>query len=340
MQAYEINANFGLDQLTLAERPGPRPGPGQALLRMRAVSLNYRDLLVVRGHYDPRQPLPLVPLSDGVGEVVALGEGVTRVAVGDRVCPIFAQRWLDGEPDAEALRSTLGSPRDGTLAEEVVLHEDGLVLAPPHLSDEEAATLPCAAVTAWSGLVTKGGVTAGDTVLVQGSGGVAVFGLQLARLLGARVIATTSSDEKAARLRALGAAHVINYVEEPQWARSVKERTGGRGVDHVLDVGGAETLAQSLRAVRPGGTISLIGVLSGTVSRLDLLPILMRGVRVQGVMVGHRAGFEAMNRAIAAHEMRPVVDRVFPFAEAREAFAHLASGRHLGKVVIRIGRRK
>ena len=340
MQAYEINANFGLDQLTLAERPGPRPGPGQALLRMRAVSLNYRDLLVVRGHYDPRQPLPLVPLSDGVGEVVALGEGVTRVAVGDRVCPIFAQRWLDGEPDAEALRSTLGSPRDGTLAEEVVLHEDGLVLAPPHLSDEEAATLPCAAVTAWSGLVTKGGVTAGDTVLVQGSGGVAVFGLQLARLLGARVIATTSSDEKAARLRALGAAHVINYVEEPQWARSVKERTGGRGVDHVLDVGGAETLAQSLRAVRPGGTISLIGVLSGTVSRLDLLPILMRGVRVQGVMVGHRAGFEAMNRAIDAHQLRPVVDRVFPFAEAREAFAHLASGRHLGKVVIRIGRRK
>ncbi len=336
MRAIVVEGAFGLENLREVERPEPRPGPGEVLLRMRATSLNYRDLLMVRGHYDPRQPLPLVPLSDGVGEVLELGEGVTRVALGDRVCPLFAQRWLSGPARKESMRSTLGGPLDGTLRERMVLSEESLVHVPEHLSDEEAACLPCAALTAWSALVTYGEVKAGDTVLVLGSGGVAVFAVQFARLLGARVIATSSSDEKLERLRTLGARHVINYRTNPDWGKTVRQLTDDRGVDHVVEVGGAGSLAQSLRAVRPDGTVSLIGVLSGTKAPLDILPILMNNLRVQGILVGHRDGFEAMNRAIEAHGLRPVVDRVFPFHEAREAFTYLASGAHFGKVCLRV----
>ena len=335
MRAQVIEKAFGLENLTLTERPDPEPGPGQVLLAMKATSLNYRDGLMVTGRYDPRQPLPLVPLSDGVGEVVAVGPDVQRVVVGDRVCPIFAQRWLAGTPTQAALRSTLGGPLDGTLRERMVLSEEGVVRVPAHLTDEEAATLPCAAVTAWSSLVTEGRVTAGDTVLVLGTGGVSVFALQLARLLGARVVATTSSDEKAETLRAMGAEAVVNYVADPAWGKTIAKLTGG--VDLVVEVGGARTLPQSLLAVKPGGTIALLGNLAGgSAEQLDLFRIFMRAVRVQGILVGHRQSFEAMNKAIAAHALRPVVDRVFPFEEAREAFVHLKSGAHFGKVVVRV----
>ena len=235
MRSIVVEGAFGLENLKVRQREVGAPGPGEVRLRMKAASLNYRDLLMVRGHYDPRQPLPLVPLSDGVGEVVEVGAGVTRVAVGDRVCPIFAQAWHAGEPRKETMRTTLGGPLDGTLREEMCLSEEGVVPVPEHLSDAEAACLPCAAVTAWSALVTHGGVKAGDTVLVLGTGGVAVFAVQFARLLGAEVIATSSSDEKLERVRALGAAHGINYVSEPDWGKRARALTGGRGVDHVLE---------------------------------------------------------------------------------------------------------
>ena len=335
MRAWEIQGGFGLDHLQLAERPDPQPGPGQVKLRVRAVSLNYRDLLTVQGLYNPRQKLPLIPCSDGVGEVVAVGEGVTRAKPGDRVCGIFAQRWLAGEPSRDKLRSTLGGPFDGLLAEQVVLHEDGVVHVPPHLSDEEAATLPCAGLTAWSALVTHGRLTAGDTVLLQGTGGVSIFALQLARLLGVRALITSSRDDKLERARRLGASGLINYRQTPEWSGAVRELTEGAGVDLVVEVGGAGTLEQSLRSVRLGGTICLIGNLAGVVAQVPLTLIFMQQARLQGILVGHREGFEAMNRAIAQHGLHPVVDRVFPFEDARAAFALMAAGGHFGKICIR-----
>ncbi len=336
MKVYEIRESFGLDHLRLAERKDPAPGHREVVVRMRAVSLNYRDILTVAGLYNPRQPLPLVPCSDGVGEVVAVGEGVSRFKEGDRVAPIFCQRWLGGAPTYEKLRSTLGGPYDGTLAELLVLDEDGAVLVPEHLSDEEAATFPCAGLTAWSALAEYGNVRPGDTVLVQGTGGVSIFALQFAQLLGARVIVTSSSDDKLVRARELGAWRQINYIDDPDWGKTARELTGGVGVDHVVDVGGGRTLEQSLRAIRIGGEISLVGVLSGAAADLNLVPIFMKNVRIQGIVVGSRDGFEAMNRALATHKMRPVVDRVFPFAEAREAFEFVKSGAHFGKVCIAI----
>jgi NADPH:quinone reductase-like Zn-dependent oxidoreductase len=336
MKAWEIQGGFGLGNLTLAERPDPRPGPGQVLIRVRAVSINYRDLLTVDGKYNPKQKLPLIPCSDGAGEVVAVGEGVTRVKTGDRVCGIFAQRWIAGEPSREKLRSTLGGPLDGMLAELVVLPEEGVVLVPPHLTDEEAATLPCAGLTAWSALVTEGRLKAGDTVLLQGTGGVSILALQLAGLLGVRALITSSSDEKLERARQLGASGLINYRKTPEWSGAVRELTGGAGVDLVVEVGGAGTLEQSLRSVRLGGTVCLIGNLAGIVAQLPLTLIFMQQVRLQGILVGHREGFEAMNRAIAAHGMRPVIGRAFPFEEARAAFELMAAGGHFGKICVRV----
>ena len=335
MKVVELRA-WGLDNLVLAERPEPQPGARQVLVRVRAASLNYRDLLLIRGTYNPKQKLPVVPCSDGAGVVVAVGDGVTRVRPGDRVCPTFHQAWLAGEPSRERLRATLGGPLDGTLAELMLLDEEGFVAVPGTLSDEQAATRPCAAVTAWNALVTEGGVVAGDTVLVQGTGGVSIFALQLGVLLGARVVVTSSSDSKLARAKELGAWEGINYKEVPAWGVRARELTGGRGVDHVVEVGGAGTFEQSLQALRPGGTLSLIGVLAGATLELRLPAIQMRMLRVQGLLVGHRDSFEAMNRAIAHHGLRPVVDQVFPLAEARAAFEHLASGAHFGKVVVRI----
>ncbi|MFE8595935.1 NAD(P)-dependent alcohol dehydrogenase [Archangium violaceum] len=336
MRVYEIRGGFGLDKLVYAERPDPEPGPMQVRVRVKATSLNYRDLMMVEGRYNPRQKLPLVPNSDGAGVVDAVGPGVTRVKVGDRVMGLFAQAWLAGEPSRQVQGSTLGGPQDGALADTMLLHEDGAIPTPAHLTDEEASTLPCAAVTAWSALVTQGGIKAGDTVLLQGTGGVSIFALQIARMMGARVILTSSRDDKLERARALGAHEGINYVTTPDWDKTARTLTGGTGVDHVVEVGGAGTFEKSLRAVRLGGTVSVIGVLSGGAGAMALTPILMGNLRVQGVFVGHRQSFEALNRALTLHGVRPVVDRVFPFAETRAAFEHLKSGAHFGKVVIRV----
>ncbi|HTU90117.1 MAG TPA: NAD(P)-dependent alcohol dehydrogenase [Gemmataceae bacterium] len=335
MKVYEIRDRFGLDALTLTERPQPQPGPHEVLVRIKASSLNYRDLLVVKGQYNPKMPLPRIPLSDAAGEVAAVGPAVSRVKVGQRVAAIFMQKWLAGDLDETKAKSALGGAIDGLLAEYALLHEDGLVQVPDHLSFEEAATLPCAAVTAWHGLVTEGRVKPGDTVLLQGTGGVSLFALQFARLAGARVIITSSNNDKLERARKLGAAEGINYKETPEWGDKARELTGGRGVDHVVEVGGAGTLGQSLRAVRMGGQISLIGVLSGA-GQANPMPILMKNVRVQGIFVGSREMFEAMNRAIAVNQLRPVIDRVFSFAEAVQALRHMESASHFGKICIRM----
>lgn len=335
MKAFEIQNKFGLESLTQVDRPEPTAAPLHVVIKMSAVSLNYRDLLTVEGKYNPRLPLPLVPLSDGVGEVVSIGEGVARVKVGDRVAANFSQKWLGGEPARSKLGASLGGPLDGMLSEFRALHEDGLVHVPGHLTDEEAATLPCAAVTAWNSLINLGGLRAGETVLLQGTGGVSIFALQFAKLSGARVIITSSSDEKLERAKALGADFGINYSTTPDWDKQAKQITGGMGVDHIIEVGGAGTFASSLRSIKIGGHIGLIGNLSGNATEVNLVLILMQNLRIQGVLVGSRDTFEAMNRAIALHELRPVIDRVFPFDEARQAFEYMASGSHFGKICIK-----
>lgn len=334
MRVFEIQGQFGLDALKMAERPEPRPSAGQVLVRVRAVSLNYRDLLTVKGMYNPRQPLPLIPLSDGAGEVVEVGEGVTRFKTGDRVAGIFAQKWLGGRPTKARLATTLGGPLDGMLAEYVCLHEDGLVRLPDYLTYEEAATLPCAAVTAWSALVTHGRLCAGQTVLVQGTGGVSIFALQIARMMGAEVFVTSSSDEKLERARALGASGLINYRATPDWDKRVRELTGGEGVDHILEVGGTNTFEKSVKAIRFAGHIAVIGILSGTAAQVNLIPLLMQNVTAQGIIVGSRDTFEEMNAAFARNLVKPVIDRVFQFEEARAALEYMASGSHFGKICI------
>ncbi len=336
MKVWEIQQQkAGLDALTLTQRPEPQLIPGQVLVKICAASLNYRDLLTVKGAYNSKQQLPLVPLSDGVGEVVAVADGVTRVKVGDRVAGIFMQQWVAGKFSPEKANSALGGAIDGVLAEYVALQAEGVVQVPAHLSDEEAAALPCAAVTAWHALITEGNLTAGDTILVQGTGGVSIFALQFAKMVGARAIAISSSDEKLERARTLGAADGINYKTTPDWDKQVWKLTNSLGVDHVVEVGGAGTLNKSLRAVRMGGRISLIGVLSGTSGEISTASILHKNIRVQGIYVGSREMFEAMNRAIALHQIKPTIDRVFPFESAREALAYMESGAHFGKICIR-----
>lgn len=335
MKAMEIQQSFGLDNLRIAERADLRPGPGQILLAVQACSINYRDLMTVKGAYNPRQKLPLIPLSDGAGLVRAVGEGVTRVAVGDRVASIFAQAWLSGQPDQVARSSTLGGPHDGMLAEQVILSEQGVVKIPDHLGFEEAATLPCAAVTAWNAINVQGKVRAGDVVLLQGTGGVSLFALQFAKLAGARVIITSSSNDKLVKARSLGADEVINYRETPEWEKAVMAMTGQRGADNIVEVGGAGTLGKALACVRVGGQISVIGVLSGrSAADFDVRPILMKGVSLNGIFVGHREMAEDMNRAIALHRLKPVLDRTFSFAQAAQALAYMESGAHFGKIVI------
>ena len=335
MQAYELTA-FGFDAIHLVDKPTPTLGPGQVLLKMKAWSLNYRDLMIAKGQYNPKLRLPAVPLSDGVGEVVEVGPGVTRVKVGDRVAGAFMTKWIAGEIDESKAKSALGGGGpEGMLAELVAIDQEGLVHVPAHLSDEEAATLPCAAVTAWHALVGEGSLKAGDTVLVLGTGGVSIFALQFAHLQGARVIVTSSRDEKLARAIKMGASDGVNYTTTPKWEQKVLELTGGRGVDYVIEVGGPGTLGQSLKAVRAGGQVSLIGVLSAGTGQVNPLPILMKNIRVQGIFVGSREMFEAMNRAIDLAKLKPVIDRVFPFAEAVEAFRYMETGAHFGKVVIR-----
>jgi NADPH:quinone reductase-like Zn-dependent oxidoreductase len=335
MRRYTFEQASGIEALKTGEGEIPKPGPGQLLVRMKAASLNYRDLLVVCGNYSRNLPLPMVPLSDGAGEIAATGEGVTRWKTGDRVAATFFQDWEGGEIGEGAARSALGGALDGVLAEYVVLGERGVVALPNHLSFEEGATLPCASLTAWHAL-QSGRLTCGQSVLTMGTGGVSVFALQFARAAGARVLATTGTPSKMARLQALGASDVLDYKAEPNWDSKVFELTGRRGVDQVVEVGGAGTLGRSLKAVRAGGHISLIGVLAGGAGEVNPLPAVMKGIRIQGIFVGSREMFEEMNRAIALHAIRPVIDRVFPFEDAREAYRHMKSGAHFGKVVIAI----
>ena len=304
MKVFHIQDDWTFDHLKIVEREQPEPGPGEVLLQVKAASINYRDLVVpLRGYGSFTGTLPLVPISDGVGEVVEIGAGVNRVATGDRACPMFMQKWIAGEPDLARITSTLGGPIDGVMQEYIVVNEEGLAKIPEYLTDEEAATLPCAALTAWSALVTEGDVKAGDTLLVQGTGGVSLFALQFAKLLGAKVIVISSSDDKLKRVAALGADEGINYTNVPEWGKAVKKLTRGEGVDHIVEVGGEKTLPQSLRVIRPGGTISMIGVLSGVNMGVSLGLIVTRKVRLQGITVGHRDSFEAMTRAIGQHQV-------------------------------------
>jgi NADPH:quinone reductase-like Zn-dependent oxidoreductase len=315
---------------------------GTVLIRVHAVSLNYRDLRMVTGLYNPKMELPRIPCSDGAGEIVAIGAGVGRVKVGDRVCGIFMQRWLDGPLTAERSKAALGGDVDGMLAEYALLAEDGVVRFPEHLSYEEAATLPCAGVTAWNALQYAGEpampVLPGETVVIQGTGGVSIFALQLAKLLRARVIGTSSSEEKLTRAYSLGLDEGCNYKQHPEWSKWVTEATGGKGAGRIIEVGGAGTFGQSLRAARVGGMIVQIGVLSGSAmsETVSLTPILHKQLRVQGIYVGSRAMFEQMNGAIATTELHPVIDRIFDFDQAREAFLQMESAAHFGKIVIRI----
>lgn len=334
MKAYELKAVTSLDSLTRCERPDPRPGPGEVLLRMKAWSLNFRDTLVARGSYGAPPKAGLIPLSDGVGQVVETGSGVTRVAVGDRVAGAFMQKWIAGDPTPEAAASALGGAIDGMLAEYVVLSEQGVVKVPAHLTDEEAASLPCAAVTAWNALVREASLKAGDTVVLLGTGGVSMIGLQFAKMHGARCIITSSSDEKLEQAKALGADAVVNYRARPDWEKAVLEFTDGRGADVVLEVGGAGTFDKSLASLRMGGRLCLIGVLTGTAGPVTTAAILRRSLRVHGIYVGSREMFEEMNRAIAANGMRPLVGSRFGFEETRAAYDHMLAGAHVGKVTL------
>lgn len=334
MLAYEIVSGDGIDALNLAERRTPEPGPGEVLVRMRASSLNYRDLLTVSDPVSRGLPMPRIPNSDGAGEVLAVGDGVARFKPGDRVASCFFQRWDDGDITPDGMASALGGALDGVLAEEVVLHEGGLVAIPEHMSFADAATLPCAALTAWNALVEKGRLIAGDTVLLIGTGGVSVFGLQIAAMHGARAIVISSSDEKLARAKALGAWATVNYRSTPEWQEAVKDLTGGRGVDHVVEVGGAGTLVRSIPSTRVAGHLALIGVLTG--GEINPALIFRNSLRVSGIYVGSRAMFERMNRAFGAAELRPVIDRTFAFAEAREAFHALRAAGHFGKLVVEL----
>ncbi len=342
MKVFEVAGDWSMDHLQLGQRPEPHAGVGQVRLRMRAAALNYRDLLVPTHGYGQRmQALPLVMLSDGVGVVDEVGPGVTLARPGDRLCPLLFQTWPAGDPDAHKLSRGLGCETDGTMAEYLVLPETGAAPAPRHLNDVEAACLPTAGVTAWRAVVTDGHVKPGDVVLVQGTGGVALFALQFAKLLGAHVICTSSSDDKLARARALGADATLNYRSQPEWGRLARDMartvSGRDGVDLVVELGGEDSLAQSLRAVRTGGCVSLIGVLGGARMNAPLGLVVTRAVRLQGVTVGSRDDFLAMARAIAASGLRPLVDRVFAFEALREALAYLQQGQHMGKVCLTHG---
>jgi len=335
MKLFELQA-FGLDHLQRAGRPAPEPGADEVMIRLRAVSLNYRDLLVVQGKYNPRLTLPRVPLSDGAGEVVSVGAEVTRWKPGDRVVVPFFPGWLDGELSPAKAASALGGDVDGLLREFATVRADALLPIPPHLSFEQAATLPCAAVTAWNGLFVSGRLQPGRTLLLQGTGGVSLFGLQFGKMAGATIILISSSDAKLKRARAMGAHHTINYRAEPEWGKRVLEITEGRGVDLTLEVGGAGTLSQTLRATGYAGHISLIGILSGITGEIQIGHILHKALTVRGIYVGSRAMFEAMNDAVTQHRLEPVIDRVFSFDESPDAIRRLESAQHFGKIVIRI----
>jgi NADPH:quinone reductase-like Zn-dependent oxidoreductase len=333
MRSWQISS-FGIDSLEFAERPTPAPGPGEVLVGVRAVSLNYRDLMVVKGQYNPKLKLPRIPCSDGAGEVVAVGGGVTAWKPGDRVMAIFMQNWLDGPLTAARTRGALGGDIDGVLSDYIVVKQDGLVAIPKHLSFQEAATLPCAAVTAWNALACTD-LKPGSTVLIQGTGGVSIFALQFARLKGARVLGISSSYEKLDRASSMGLDSGLNYRDNPEWDRWAMDQTDGEGVDLVVEVGGQGTLAKSLKAIRPGGTIAQVGVLSGTSDSCPVPLILHKTARIQGIYVGSRKDFLEMNRAISLTEMRPVGEE-FHWSQAREVMERMSDGSHFGKLVLTV----
>jgi NADPH:quinone reductase-like Zn-dependent oxidoreductase len=334
VKVYEVR-QFGIENLALVERAEPQPGAHEVVVKFHAASLNYRDLMFVKGVYNPKARLPAVPFSDGAGEIVAVGTHAKRWKVGDRVCPIFTQGWLEGSLSIEKRRTTLGAgDLDGVLREYGAFDESGLVEIPEHLSFEEAATLPCAAVTAWNALVVSGRLKAGDTVLTLGTGGVSIFAIQFAKMFGARAIATSSSDEKLEKAKNLGADEIINYKKSPDWDKEVLRLTNRIGVDHVVEVGGAGTLSKSLNSVRVAGHVVIIGVLAGA-GEFDPRSILMKAVRMQGILVGSRQMFEEMNNAIRTNRLRPVIDKIFAFKETAEALKYMESGRHFGKIVVR-----
>jgi alcohol dehydrogenase len=328
---------MGLDNLSVVELPDPRPGPGEILVRLRAASLNYRDLIACGGGYGSMQKQDaLIPLSDGAGEVVEVGAGVTAWRPGDRVASCFFPDWQAGPANPRGFATDVGARCDGVAAELRVFRGDAVVRVPEGMSFVDAATLPCAAATAWNGLIELGGVGPGHTVLTQGTGGVALFALQFAAMAGAEVYALSSSAEKLERLRALGAAHVINYRDDPEWGKTIQKMTRGRGVDHVVEIGGTDTFRQSMRAVTVGGMISVIGVVTGVKAELNIPVAIIQNARIQGVSAGSRAMLMRLIEAVTHHGLKPVVDRVFPLAELRGALEHLKARRHVGKVCIEI----
>jgi NADPH:quinone reductase-like Zn-dependent oxidoreductase len=332
LKVWQVTREWSIDAMELVERPDPETGAGQIAVRMRAASLNYRDLLTVQGKGGAYK-LPFVPFSDGAGEVTAVGDGVTRVSIGDRVCPMFFQSWFDGRPSASNRRLALGGTRPGVLQELIVLDAEGVSRIPDHLTFEEAATLPCAALTAWRALFEEALIRPGQTILVQGTGGVSIFALQFAKLAGATVIVTSSSDEKLERAKALGADHAINYRSVAEWGKAAADWAGG-GVDHVVEVGGKDTFQQSIEAARVGGTILVIGVLSGFAQQIAIPSLFGKNLHVIGLSVGSRRMFENMVSAIGHNHIKPVVDRTFGFTEVPDALRLMQQAGHFGKIAI------
>jgi NADPH:quinone reductase-like Zn-dependent oxidoreductase len=333
MRAWQISA-FGIHSLEFVERLTPAPGPGEVLVSVRAISFNFRDLMMVKGLYNPKMQLPRIPCSDGAGEVADVGPGVTAWKPGDRVAGIFMQNWLDGPLTPARARGALGGDIDGTLAEYILVKENGLVALPEHLSFQEAATLPCAAVTAWNALAA-GDLKPGSTVLIQGTGGVSIFALQFARLRGARVLGISSSYEKLERASGMGLDAGLNYRDNPDWDRWALDQTGGEGVDLVVEVGGAGTLARSLKAIRIGGTVAQVGVLAAAAEAFPIPLILHKMARIRGVYVGSRRDFVEMNRAISLAQLRPVGEE-FHWTQAREVFERMEEASHFGKLVLTV----
>ena len=335
MQAYRINSPEGIQSLKTVKLPDPTPGPDEVVMMVRACSLNYRDSLMLKGGYPRNRTYPVIPLSDGAGEIAAIGSGVTSCKVGDRVAANFMRDWITGPISESALLSSLGGGVQGMLAEQVCLPANAIVQIPNHLSYEEASTLPCAALTAWNAL-TSAQTKAGDTVLVLGTGGVSIFALQLAKAMGARVILTTGSDEKASKAKALGADETINYKTHPNWDKKVLSLTGNTGVDLVLEVGGPGTLDRSIQSTRVGGTIALIGLLDMGGEAPGIIPLLLNAQKIHGIYVGSVEMFQNMNKAISVSKLHPVIDKVFPFDQAAKAYELLMSQKHFGKVVIKV----
>jgi NADPH:quinone reductase-like Zn-dependent oxidoreductase len=336
MRALSVSEPWGLDRIQVVDAPDPAPGHGEVLVRMRAVSLNYRDLLMVQGMYARGAAAggPITPFSDGCGIVEAVGPGVTRVQPGDRVATLFFQNWICGPPTLEKLSSSLGSPIPGAGRELAVFSQEGLSKVPEFLSDQQVATLPCAALTAWRALFEDADLRPGDTVVLQGTGGVSIFGLQFAHAAGLRTLITSSSDEKLARAKAMGANHLANYRQEPEWAKAVRAATGGVGADLIVEVGGGGTIEQSMRAIRIGGHVAIVGVVAGLGGGFNTVSLIGNSAKLQGLSVGSRDMFEAMCRFIELHRIQPVVDKLFPWTEVKAAFTAMQGGEHFGKIVL------